>query len=369
VEAAWAAFCLANIAAMIAAPRWETIPFHLIWTSLTILYGFRVWRPETTGAVLLAICLSTGSLILLDAENGYQAWGELFEVPLMSAMFLAMVWHARRRQAATDTVARQAAERAALLERQEQFINDVSHELRTPLTIARGHVEALARYSRPAPPEAVVALDELDRLGRLVEQLLVLARAANRPAAAVDIELDDLLEEVAMRWAEVAPRVWRVGDLAGGRLRADPDELRVALDALIENAVQHTGPDDVIEVRSHSSGADVVIEVADTGDGIPPHLVNRIFERFARGDATRERDGAGVGLGLAIVNAIARAHGGGCTVTSSAEGSVFALRLPRVDSAVADVPGAAVYEDLPLAVPQAAGPGPGSSEIGALEAL
>jgi signal transduction histidine kinase len=346
VEAAWVAFCLVNIAAMIAAPKWETIPFHFIWTSLTILYGFRVWRPETTLAVLIAICLSTGSLILLDAQNGDQAWGELFEVPLMSAMFLAMVWHARRRQAAMEVVASQARDRAELLEQQESFMNDVSHELRTPLTIARGHIEALARATASPPPEAAVALDELDRLGRLVEQLLVLGKAGHADNAAVELQLDDFLEEVVMRWSEVAPRAWRVGQLAGGRLSANPDALRIALDALIENAVHHTDPGDVIEVRSRSAGPDVVIDVADTGHGIPPHLVNRMFDRFARGESGT-RSGAGLGLGLAIVHAIARGHGGACAVTSSEEGSIFCLRLPGFQAQAAEHPATAEAEPEP----------------------
>jgi signal transduction histidine kinase len=329
VEIGWGVFCLANIVAMVRWPSWETIPFHFIWTSLTILYGFRVWRLGTTGAVLLAICLSTGSLILVDAENGTQEWGELFEVPLMSAMFLAMVWHARRRQAAMDTVARQARERAELLARQEQFLHDISHELRTPLTIARGHIEALTRLNGSAPPEAAIALDELDRLRRLVERLMILAKAGHAAPVTTAVELEDFLEDVVMRWAEVAPRVWRVGELADAELDTDPDALRIALDALIENAVQHTRPQDVIEVRSRLSGADAVIEVADTGTGIPPEALDKIFERFTRGRNGGDYAGGGLGLGLAIVDAFARSHGGACTVTSSAEGSVFALQMPR----------------------------------------
>jgi hypothetical protein len=100
VELAWAVFAAANVAVMIAWPSWETIPFHFVWISLTIVYGFRVWTPPTTGLVLGAVILTTGASIFADAFAGIQLWGELFEVPLMSAMFLAMVWHARRRQAA-----------------------------------------------------------------------------------------------------------------------------------------------------------------------------------------------------------------------------------------------------------------------------
>ena len=327
-ELGWGVFCLANIVAMAVTPSWETIPFHFIWTSLSILYGFRVWRPGTTLAVLVAIGVSTGSLILVDAENGYQDWGELFEVPLMSAMFLAMVWHARRRQSAMETIACQARERAALLESQKQFLHDISHELRSPLTIARGHVEALASAGATTPPDAAVALDELDRLGRLVERLLMLASADHAMSVTTTVEVDDLLEGVVMRWADVAPRIWRVGELPGAELDADPDALRVALDALIENAVEHTEVDDVIEVRGYMTDGEVVIEVADTGTGIPPAALDRIFERFARVERGGEHARRGVGLGLAIVDAIVKGHGGSSTVTSSGAGSVFALQLP-----------------------------------------
>src|SRR5436190_362433 len=327
IEVGWGIFCLANIGAMALTPSWETIPFHFIWTSLSILYGFRVWRPGTTLAVLLAIGVSTGALILVDAENGYQEWGELFEVPLMSAMFLAMVWHARRRQAAMNTVECQARERAVLLGRQQQFLHDISHELRTPLTMARGHIEALATAEDTTPPATVVALDELDRLGRLIEQLLTLASASNPTAVTITVVLDDLLEDVVMRWAEVARRVWRVGELPGAEVDGDPDALRLAIDALIENAVAHTDPDDVIEVRGRMAGSEAVIEISDTGSGIPSEALDRIFERFARVEQG-EQERRGIGLGLAIVDAIGETYGGSCSVASSPAGSVFALHLP-----------------------------------------
>src|SRR5437016_9434608 len=95
IEAAWLAFAAANLVAMAAWPSWETIPFHFIWISLTLVYGFRVWAPAPTSIVLGLVIAGTGSLILSDTFAGSQLWGELFEVPLMSAMFLAMVWHAR----------------------------------------------------------------------------------------------------------------------------------------------------------------------------------------------------------------------------------------------------------------------------------
>jgi hypothetical protein len=89
---------------MITWPSWETIPFHFVWISLTLVYGVRTWSMRTMWAVLSVVILATGASILSDAFSGEQLWGELFEVPLMSAMFLAMVWHAQRRQAALAEV-------------------------------------------------------------------------------------------------------------------------------------------------------------------------------------------------------------------------------------------------------------------------
>ena len=338
LELSWVVFVLANIVAMALWPRWETIPFHLIWTSLTLLYGLRVWRPVRTYAVLLLLGLVTGGLILSDAFDGTQAWGELFEVPLMSAMFLAMVWHARRRQDAMRATARLADERAALLSQQEQFLHDVSHELRTPVTIARGHLEMARRVRGQATSEVSVALDELDRIERIVEQLLLLARAGqpNFADSAVELDLETFLEDVVMRWADVAPRVWRVGELSRGTLHVDPDALRIAIDALVENAVKHTEPPDAIEVRSRASGSEVAIEVVDEGCGVPPEALGEIFDRFTRADAARTRARGGVGLGLAIVGAIAKAQGGRCTVSSSPARTTFALVLPRFRPALRD---------------------------------
>jgi hypothetical protein len=89
-ELAWGLFAAANLVAMVRWDTWETIPFHFIWVSLTLVYGFRVWRAGPTLVALAAVCSSTGVLILVDIRNGVQEWGELFEVPLMSAMFLAI---------------------------------------------------------------------------------------------------------------------------------------------------------------------------------------------------------------------------------------------------------------------------------------
>ena len=159
------------------------------------------------------------------------------------------------------------------------------------------------------------------------------------------IELEPFLEDVFMRWSEVAPRAWRLGSIAAGSIEVDPEGLRCALDALLENAVKYSDHGDAIELRSRAAGGAVVIEVEDAGCGVAPEALSNLFERFSRADAARTRAHGGVGLGLAIVDAIAKAHGGRCTVRRQTQGTIFALRLPHF----AGAPFAAVDSRPPLA--------------------
>src|SRR5215471_16038229 len=340
LEAAWAVFAVVNWVAMIAWPDWETIPFHFVWISLTFVYGVRVWRTQTMSLVLLVVILATGASIFADAFAGIQLWGELFEVPLMSAMFLAMVWHAQRRQSALAELQGVAEMRASLLERQERFLHDASHELRTPVTIARGHLELLRR-EQPDSPELEVALDELGRMERIVERLLLLAKSEQQGFAFEEIDVEAFLSDLFIRWSEVAPRAWRLDVDLVGRLRADPEALRNALDALLENAVKYTDPGDSIELAAHAEGAGgVVIEVSDSGSGVPPEALPHIFDRWARADSARTRERGGAGLGLAIVAAVARAHGGRCSVNALPQGTAFRIHLPVIAApASANAPG------------------------------
>jgi signal transduction histidine kinase len=147
------------------------------------------------------------------------------------------------------------------------------------------------------------------------------------------VEVEPFLEDLFLRWSAAAQRPWRLGDLPMGTVRADPEALRSALDALLENAVKYTEVSDAIELSAAAHGTELWIVVSDEGCGIPRHAVNRIFERFARADLARTRAEGGVGLGLAIVDAIANAHGGSCTVEASERGSTFALHLPGFQSA------------------------------------
>ena len=328
VEGLWGAFALANLVAILVWPGWMRLPFYLIWISLALVYGFRLWSTAATTVVLLGISAAAGAVLLMDGFSGNEMTRRLVSVPFLCAMFATMVWHSQRRAAALREVEAMATRGTAMLEQQRRFLQDVSHELRTPVTIARGHLELLRREGYEAP-ELDVALDELSRIERILERLLLLAEAEQPHLLGfADLELDRFLEDVFMRWSEVAPRAWRLDLDVAGVIRADEEALRSALDALLENAVKYTEPRDAIELRAWAAGGEIVIEVADEGCGVPTEALDRIFDRFARGDGARTRAHGGVGLGLAIVEAIAAAHGGRCSVEPRERGTLFALHLP-----------------------------------------
>jgi len=171
--------------------------------------------------------------------------------------------------------------------------------LRTPVTIARGHLELLRR-EQPEAPELEVALDELARMERIIERLLLLAKSEQQGVAFEEIDLEAFLSDLFIRWSEVAPRAWRLDVDVAGRLVADPGGLRNALDALLENAVKYTDPGDAVELAARADGTGgVVIEVSDSGTGVPPEALPHIFDRWARADGARTRERGGAGLGLA----------------------------------------------------------------------
>ena len=143
IEVAWATFAAVNVVVILTLSDWETIPFHFVWVSLTLVYGFRVWRLRTTMILLLVVIAVTGAALAWTVTRGDEGPDELAEVPLMAAMFVAMVWHAHRRQAAIEKAKRLAESEHRLLEGQREFVRDASHELRTPITVARGHAELI----------------------------------------------------------------------------------------------------------------------------------------------------------------------------------------------------------------------------------
>jgi len=331
IDVAWVVFSLANLAAMLVIPTWETVPFHFIWVSLTVLYGFRVWRTRPTLTVLAAVMGLTGLFIGIDYSRGAQPLDEITEVPLMAAMFVAMVWHARRRLSAMEETERVSMENLRLLERERRFVQDASHELRTPITVALGHTELIQRRATdPTIVEDVdVIADELARLRRLVDGLLLLAGTDDpQQLHLVPVDVGEIVADAVRRWA-ATPRRWVLGAAEEAVVLADRDRLAVAFDALIENAVQHTREQDTIEVGVRRRDGTAVISFRDTGTGIPTEDLDRIFDRFARADPGRSRHTGGFGLGLSIVRAIVEAHLGSVRVTSQVDvGTTFEIDLP-----------------------------------------
>ncbi|MGD0064870.1 MAG: hypothetical protein ABSB76_15665, partial [Streptosporangiaceae bacterium] len=126
LDAGWAVFSAINLVAIFAMPGWETIPFHFIWISVTLVYGFRTWAPKPTLAVLAVVMAATSAGIGLDVARGAEPGAELTEVPLMAAMFLAMVWHARRKLAAEKESVLVSQENGRLLATQRRFLQDAS---------------------------------------------------------------------------------------------------------------------------------------------------------------------------------------------------------------------------------------------------
>ncbi len=198
------------------------------------------------------------------------------------------------------------------LARQRRFVSDASHELRTPLTAIRGQLEVLAGRTEPEPAEVRhlerVALTEIARIERLVEDMLALARleedARLRPApVALPGFLERLADDRALGGVEL-------GELAGGTLRADPEALTRVLRNLLANASRHAGPAGRVALSAVARGSRLTIRVDDDGPGIPPAERERVFDRFHRSEAARDRRSGGAGLGLAIAREIVELHGG-----------------------------------------------------------
>lgn len=343
LDAGWAIFSAINLVAIVAMPGWETIPFHFIWISVTLLYGFRTWAAKPTLVVLGVVMAGTGAGIGLDVVRGAEPGAELTEVPLMAAMFLAMVWHARRKLAAEQESSLVSEENGRLLATQRRFLQDASHQLRTPITIALGHAELLARglTGRQEGHDIQVILGELNRLRRISERLLVIAASEDpeflHPEA---VALDSFTMEILRKWRPTANRRWQLGRLDKATVQADKERLGLAIDALLENAVRHTGDRDVIKLSVIAPGLGLPVRmiVSDGGQGIPDEQLQHIFDRFRSGDSGHPR---GTGLGLALVRAVARAHGGQVLVRSHpGQGSEFELLLPATQGPPALPPAA-----------------------------
>ncbi len=218
---------------------------------------------------------------------------------------------------------------------QRAFVDDAGHELRTPITIIRGHLELLGDDPDDRADTVALVLDELDRMSRLVDDLLVLAKAEQPDFLRREpVDLAAFTTDLFVKTRALAPRAWRLDAVGDGRVPADRQRLTQAMLQLAQNAAEHTPTGGPIAIGSSADDGGARLWVTDSGPGVAPGDRARIFERFARGASTRAPSpaGGGAGLGLAIVRAIATAHGGTVRVGGEpGEGATFALELPLVD--------------------------------------
>lgn len=212
---------------------------------------------------------------------------------------------------------------------QRAFINDAGHELRTPITIIRGHLELIGDDPIEQQETIELVLDELDRMSRLVDDLLLLTKS-ERPdfLQRETLDISVLTQELYQKAIAIAPRNWQLEAKGRGLINIDRQRITQAIMNLAVNATQHTLETDTITLGSLVKDNYLRLWVSDTGKGIQKADQQRIFERFARGSSTTLH-GDGSGLGLSIVKAIAIAHNGRVELESKlGKGSTFTLVLP-----------------------------------------
>jgi signal transduction histidine kinase len=213
---------------------------------------------------------------------------------------------------------------------QKEFLTDVSHELRTPITVIRGNLETLG--DSPAEREEAIAViqDELDRMSRYVDDLLLLTKAPRPDFLRLGpIDIDLFTHDLFAKARSLGDRDWRLDGTGVGIVIADQHRLTQAVMNLADNAVRHTRDGDSIWLGSSLVGDTARLWVRDEGPGVHAADADRIFDRFARGHDSRREQGDGAGLGLSIVRAIAEAHGGRVELDSRpGMGSTFTIVLP-----------------------------------------
>ena len=212
---------------------------------------------------------------------------------------------------------------------QRRFIDDASHELRTPITVIQGQLEMLGEAPEDRKRGLEIVMDELDRVGRFVNDLLVLARADRPDFLSLDsVDVASLSEEVFAKAQSLGDRTWTLDRTGKGVIIGDRQRLTQALMQLAQNAVQHTATRGTIELGSAVRRGEASFWVRDDGPGVPADAQPHVFDRFRRGHGKRGST-EGAGLGLSIVKAIAEAHHGRVELDSRpGEGATFTIVVP-----------------------------------------
>jgi signal transduction histidine kinase len=338
-----ASFLVLTLGLLVAMWDWrgyETVPYHLIFVLVAAVYGFRVWPPLRTAAVLGVLIILTGGIYVVRYRQAYLGATELSELVTLPMVMAVMAWHARRRMSLQAAVERLVTREREWRLREHEFLHDASHALRTPLTVTRGYLELIRESAEDegVRGDAAIAMQECDRMQRLAARLISITDL-ERPDSMVTTTVDvaDLVRQAERRWQVAVPRSWsqQTGS-RGAEVVGNAERLGAALDALIENAVRLTRAGAPIRLVGVVDGAEVVLGVADAGPGLPAGGASLMFERFWR-HAQHEND-TGSGLGLALVKAVADAHGGSVFAEVSPEGGAYiGMRLPTATGSLAPV--------------------------------
>lgn len=325
----WLVFTVACVALMIRFPGGETIPYHLGWVALGVVYGLNPWPLRWAIGAVVGYAVCSGLVLLVRAFDETIALEETTEIPLMCLLAILMIWHVSRRQsalAALDLLRRQERTRA---HRREHMARLVSHEIKTTLTIASGYLDLVMAKPGASADRAdlEVARDELHRLSRASDRLLRMMRMQEEHAVAL-VDMDSLMRQTMERWSTVAERTWLL-EARIGFAHAAPHRFRACFDTLIENSLRHTPDDGTIRLIGFVSGGYTCLGVADSGPGLTPEQAQAINEdnlRLPDDDSTEHRHPE-TGLGLGIVQEVVRERGGHLVAGRSAEGGALLLMV------------------------------------------
>lgn len=227
-----------------------------------------------------------------------------------------------------------------------RFVADASHELRTPLAILRGELENVINHTNlsPSARDRVASnLEEVERLGKIVQGLFALSRldCGDAQSESIVFDLAKVVSTTAEQMcllAEDKGITLECRSLAPALVRGDPARIKQVIVNLVDNAINYTPAGGRVEVRTFTAGTHAILEVADTGIGIPEEAQSKIFERFYRVDQTRSREFGGAGLGLSIVKSICAAHSSEISVESKmGQGSRFKIQFPLAEQNSATV--------------------------------
>ena len=335
IEGAWGAFAAANVWAVLAleSDAWAVVAAGVVWLSLAVVAGLRPWSRRGTVTAAAVAGAGTGTALLVRGAGP----AALATTALVAGSALLAAMHARAGGATLEALQSAAARERALL-------RDASGALRAPIAVAQARAEFI-RADDPLGPmgaDAAAVLEELAALTDISDRLHLLAVAEDPDFLWPErTSLGRLVREAEGRWRALALRDWRIRIDADAPVSADPARMAAALDAILENAVQHTPAGGRIAITVSSSGpVRARLTVADAGRGIPADRLPGLLEPFGSPQSGGERRSSG--LGLAVVRAVVEAHGGEVAVSSrEGFGTTVTVELPVLGTPAGEPAGAA----------------------------